>query len=233
MLPLCLFWRHTYWFFSGLSKFSGAREMRFPHVVQDMLWVSGFQPRSHLELKYLRPCAVWSPYYWQFPVHTPFPSCNSSSSEFNQIFMFIGEATDGRTPVPSHPGGKQEPESTCVPSWIPATKLSASLNITFVMSTVLLRGTNFFARKLILLCIYSSLFHCRIAYRLRFCSKELFFCLKITFVALPFADLPWAVTWVVFGTTVFLFLCYPTSFEHVPAPPYFQHTSFNGIFKLM
>lgn len=71
MPALCLFWRHTYWFFSGLSAFSAAREMRFPHVVQDMLWVSGFQPRSHLELKYLRPWAVWSPCYWQFQVHTP------------------------------------------------------------------------------------------------------------------------------------------------------------------
>lgn len=152
MRSLCLFWRHTYRFFSGLSTFSGAKEMRFPQFVQDILWVSGFQPRSHLDLKCLRPCAVWSPCYLRFQVHTPFPSCKSSSSELIQIFMFNDKASDGRTPVWSHPGGKQEPESACMPSWIPATKLSASLNITFIMSTVLYRGTNVFVCKIILLC---------------------------------------------------------------------------------
>jgi hypothetical protein len=45
--------------------------MQLPHVVQDILWVSGFQPRSHLDIKYLRPCAVWSPCYLQFQVHNP------------------------------------------------------------------------------------------------------------------------------------------------------------------
>ena len=142
MLALCLFWCHTYWSFSSLSTFSAAKEMRFSHVVQDILWVSGFQPRLHLDIKYLRPCAVWSPCYLQFQVHTPFPSSSSSSSEFIQIFMFNSVASDGRTPVCSYPGGKQEPESARVPSWITATESSASLNVAFIMSTVLQSGTN-------------------------------------------------------------------------------------------
>ena len=34
---------------------------------------------------------------------------------FIHIFVYNGKAPDGRTPVRSHPGGKEEPEGACVP----------------------------------------------------------------------------------------------------------------------